>query len=79
MIVRDLIEELLQFDMESDIEIEVKSNSDEETSDIRVEKFVYADEVKLIADLDRYELVDKDRYEEMEDGLEELYEIKSIL
>ena len=67
MKVRELIENLLHYDMESDIEIQLDLTNKSDWYDFDFEDNLRSKEVYLTVDLDGSELIDSDRLEELEE------------
>lgn len=67
MKVRELIENLLHYDMESDIEIQLDLDDKSDWYDFDFEDNLRNKEVYLTVNLDGSELIDSDRLEELEE------------
>lgn len=74
MTVRDLIESLLDYDVDSEIEIELNSSGITEWVDFDVYEGLSNKEVYLTVDLSNRVLVDNKELGQMEDRLAELEE-----
>jgi len=72
MKVRELIESLLDYDMDSEIEVELNWNGQMEWKSFVIEESLVTKEVRLVVDLEDYSLVETTELEQMENRLEEL-------
>ncbi|PAV30309.1 hypothetical protein CIL05_07515 [Virgibacillus profundi] len=77
MTVKELVTELLEYDMGANVEIKAKFNDDEEMTDFKVEKPLYNDVVELFVDLSDYEMITKEDLEDLVKETDEYNELKS--
>ena len=75
MTVKELIELLLDFEMDTDIEIELSLNSENSYEDFDIEEATNGD-ARITVDLSDEVLVESDRYEELEQAEERLEELE---
>jgi len=73
--VKELIELLLDFEMDTDIEIELSLNSENSYEDFDIEEATNGD-ARITVDLSDEVLVESDRYEELEQAEERLEELE---
>ncbi|WP_164219321.1 hypothetical protein [Virgibacillus sp. YIM 98842] len=74
MKVRELIEELLDFPMDSNIEVELDLNDDTEWEDFEVQQNITTQEIYLEVNLRDKVLIDADEYEKLKELEDEINE-----
>lgn len=66
MTVKELINELVECDMNDNVEIMLKTHSDDDYFEFEVFKPIrFSSEVKLVVDSKYYELIDKESYDKL--------------
>lgn len=78
MDVRDLISELTEYEMGSNVELAVSIGDDTESLDFEVEDNVYTKGAQLVAAIEGHSLVENGRLEELLDKEAELEDIRSM-
>lgn len=76
MKVRELIENLLDYDMDYEVEIELNTNVETDWAGFDFDDNFRSKQVYLTVDLSDYALVESDRLEELEEAEERLEELE---